>query len=169
MKVKQRKRKFHSLEQRAERLGMSKERYVLYRGSDNIQRWLESTPVNITIAILILISVFMIIWEFMLPEGPQLIKVQTFNDLLTFIFCIELSLRGIVARNKRIFFTNYWLDIIAVIPFFRFFRTLRVLRLLRILRLARAATLLLKESGWLSARVEKHFGSFGFPALTAAL
>jgi len=161
--------KILTLEEKAKRLRMSKSGYISYRASDNIQRWLESTSVNIIIALLILVSVFLIILEFMLPAGPKLKKIEELNDILTWFFCVELTLRGLVARNKKIFFSNYWIDILAVVPLFRFFRTLRVLRLLRILRLARAATMLLKESGWLSSRLEKHFGSFGFLALTAAL
>ena len=152
-------KKILTLEEKARRLRMTKQGYISYRAADNIQRWLESTSVNIIIALLILVSVFLIILEFLLPKGPRLTNIEELNDILTWFFCVELTLRGLVARNKKIFFSNYWIDIIAVIPLFRFFRTLRVLRLLRILRLARAATLLLKESGWLSSRLEKHPGA----------
>jgi len=138
-------------------------------GRSRLESLVESTPFNFTIAILILISVGLIIWELLLPAGTTRSQVIQINDLITWIFVVELSLRYIVAPNKRIFFQNYWIDILAVIPVLRPFRTLRVLRLLRILRLARASAILLKEAGWVSRRIDRYFGSFGFLALTAIL
>lgn len=155
-------------EQRARALGLSNQAYVLYRVKDNLQRWVESAPVNIIIAFLILFSVVLIIIEFLLPvNSAEYAKVHELNNTLTWIFIGELSVRYLVAPNKRIYLAEYWLDILSVVPAFRLFRTLRVLRLLRLLRLARAAIILVRQSGWLSHRLERYFGSFGFLLLTA--
>ena len=159
----------NNLEARAKARGMSVSKYKRYRARLNLQKFLESTPLNLIIAGLILLSVILIFWEFLLPPGPKQNEIIILNDYLTWFFIVELTVRYFVAPNKRIYFSNYWIDIIAVFPAFRVFRTLRILRLLRVLRLARASILLLKESGWLSSRLEKYFGNFGFLALTTVL
>lgn len=55
-----------------------------------------------------------------------------------------------MARKKRRFWRNYWLDILAVMPMIRAFR---LLRLLRILRLLRAGILLNRSLGRLSCAI----------------
>lgn len=104
-----------------------------------------------------------------MPEGQLLQQVHQTNDLITWVFIVELSLRFLVAPSKRIFFSNYWIDILSVLPVLRIFRTLRIIRLLRLLRLVRAAIIVLKKSGWLSNRLNSMFGSFGVLFLLACL
>lgn len=146
-----------------------KSRHLIKRRPTVLEAIVESTAFNFTVALLILASVALIIWELLLPAGPTRSRIIYVNDIITWIFVVELTLRYLVAPNKRIFFQNYWIDILAVVPVLRPFRTLRVLRLLRILRLARASAILLREAGWLSRRIDRYFGSFGFLALTAIL
>ena len=60
--------------------------------------------------------------------------VAATGDILTWVFVVELSLRGWAAPRFTKFLRAYWLDILAVIPVMRAFRVLRVLRLLRLFR-----------------------------------
>jgi voltage-gated potassium channel len=52
------------------------------------------------------------------------------DDALALVFAIELTLRFWVAKKKLRFFERYWVDLLAVIPFW-FLRVLRVLRIFR--------------------------------------
>ena len=100
----------------------------------------DSAPFGITIMILILVSVFLIFVEFFIYGGVEE-KIPTWitqtNEYLTYIFIVELILRWIVCRTNHAFITNYWIDILAVMPSFRIFRFFRISRILRILRLLR--------------------------------
>lgn len=109
---------------------------------------------EITIGLLVIISVFLTMFEFALESrfaaGASEVRtmfgvmtplnvrwMELVNDIITVIFIVELSLRYYSARSKRQFFSEFWLDIIATIPVFRVFRAARVLRLLRLIRLIR--------------------------------
>lgn len=100
----------------------------------------DSPPFGITIMILIIISVILIFVEFFIYGGnEEVIPVwilQT-NEYLTYIFIVELILRWIISRTNHFFISNYWIDILAVMPTFRIFRVFRFGRILRILRLLR--------------------------------
>lgn len=78
---------------------------------------------------LIIVSVSGTVLEVLLPAGWSW-WLSRVDDALALLFAIELSLRWLVARKKRRFFHRYWVDILAVAPFW-FFRVLRVLRLFR--------------------------------------
>lgn len=158
-----------TVDQKAARLGMSKGQFITHRGLRNLQVFVDGVGFNTCVAILIIVSVVLIFAEFLLEPGPQQEKVIYFNDVVTWIFVVELSLRYIVAPSKRTYFSNYWIDILAVLPVLRVFRTLRLIRLLRLLRLTRAVMILLRTSGWLSARLERYFGSLGVLLVTAIM
>lgn len=68
-------------------------------------------------------------------DGP----VVWMNQLLTYIFVVELILRYLSVFSIRKFFRGYWIDVIAVlpsvIPYLSTAKLIRVVRLLRILRL----------------------------------
>jgi voltage-gated potassium channel len=148
---------------------MNRLQYLAFRGISNLQVFVHGAPFNVCVALLIICSVVLIFAEFLLTPGQTLEKVVHINDLITWIFVFELSLRYLVAPSKRRFFNNYWVDILAVLPVLRIFRTLRLFRLLRLLRLTRAVMILLRQSGWLSKRLERYFGSFGVLFLTAVM
>ena len=83
----------------------------------------------------IIASVLLVLYEFsMSPLDPQFERIERINDFFTYFFILELSIRFWVEQRKQRFFRKYWLDIVAVIPFFRSFRVLRVFRLLRLFR-----------------------------------
>jgi voltage-gated potassium channel len=148
---------------------MSVRQYLAFRAEQNLQQFVASAAFNICVALLIIISVALIFAEFLAPPGPLLEKIFELNDIITWMFVVELGLRYIVAPNKKKFFENYWLDILAVLPVLRVFRTFRLFRLLRLLRLTRAVIILLRQSGWLSVKIERYVGSFGGLFLTAIM
>lgn len=101
-----------------------------------LNRFIHHPWTDGTIMALIVVSVALIVVE--LTTVPDTLVHNLAVDAghgLTWVFIAELLLRFAVAQNKRRFFRQYWLDIIAVIPFARSLRFLRLLRLLRIFRL----------------------------------
>ena len=136
---------------------------------EKIHQFINSPICNIPLALLIFMSVVLIFAEYFIPPSDLHNDVVFASDVLTYLFFIELSFRYWVAPNKRIYFKNYWIDILSVLPMLRVFRTIRILRLLRILRLSRALIIMMRHSGWLSIRVEKYFGSIGALVLTSIM
>ncbi len=132
----------------------------------NLQRFLNSAVFEICIALLILLSVILVFAEFFIPPSSQLDDVLLANDILTWLFVGELSLRWYSSPSKKVFLRNYWIDILAVLPVLRIFRSFRLLRLLRVLRLIRAFMILLRRSGWISRRAERSIGVFAVIILT---
>ncbi len=91
---------------------------------------------DLTIVVLILVSVGLLVIETILPEGsPYFHPIETAGHVLTGLFIVELSIRLWAFPNRRRFFRQYWLDIIAVLPLARSLRILRVVRLLRLFRM----------------------------------
>ncbi|HEY9739786.1 MAG TPA: ion transporter [Coleofasciculaceae cyanobacterium] len=102
----------------------------------SLQRFFQLPTVEITIAVLVVVSVVFTIIELSLPESsPLLLILDDLNQIITWLFVVELTLRFLATPIKRLFFQEYWLDILAVLPLLRVFRVVRVLRLLRLLRL----------------------------------
>lgn len=126
------------------------------RLKDRIDRFLHAPQTEIALVVLILISVMLVVLEVVLEtRGLSVIWVQHLQVGLTSIFMFELGLRYWVARKKRRFWRNYWLDVLAVMPMITAFR---LLRLLRILRLLRAGILLNRSLGRLSSAIATSLG-----------
>jgi voltage-gated potassium channel len=102
------------------------------------------------VGMLVMASVAMTLLEFAFdaadPQAAQTLlfrRLTIANDAVTCLFIVELSLRFLAAHSKRRFFTEFWLDILAVLPMLHIFpaggafRLLRLVRLLRILGVAR--------------------------------
>ena len=119
-----------------------------------LRRFFAQAWVEITIGLLVIISVMLTMFEFALEakftEGASsvttifgemrpihLMWMELANECITVIFMIELTLRFFAAKSKKRYFSEFWLDIIATIPIFRVFRSARALRLLRLIRLIR--------------------------------
>ncbi|MEO8493536.1 MAG: ion transporter [Planctomycetota bacterium] len=107
-------------------------------------RFFAKAGVELTVGALVLVSVMMTLVEFTLQASgasadgdPMLARLALTNDAITFVFVIELSLRFAASANKRRFFAEYWIDIVAVLPLLPVFRSIRVLRLFRLIRLLR--------------------------------
>ncbi len=97
-----------------------------------LERFINNKWVELAIAFLIITSVALVFFEASLGQPDS--SIEGLNDVLTFIFIIELSIRYFVAEKKARFFRSYWIDIIAVMPATRALRILRVLRLVRLFR-----------------------------------
>jgi voltage-gated potassium channel len=109
-----------------------------------LSRFFASPWTELSVGALVVVSVALTLMEFTLGESAVTQREKDaaatlvlINDIITFVFVIELTLRYLAASSKRRFFRQYWLDILAVLPLFRAFRTLRAVRLLRLVRLLR--------------------------------
>jgi voltage-gated potassium channel len=103
-----------------------------------LERFINHKYTDITIAVLIMVSIFFLILETIMEKRgplPHYNACVVINDIITGIFIIELLIRFFTYRKKPRFFKSYWLDILAVIPIMRAFRIIRFLRLLRIFRM----------------------------------
>ncbi|UCH96990.1 MAG: ion transporter, partial [Candidatus Aminicenantes bacterium] len=103
-----------------------------------LERFINHKYTDITIALLIMVSIVLLILEMIWERPGPTLRYRicvVVNDVITFIFIIELTIRFLTYRKKKRFFKSYWLDIIAVIPVMRAFRIIRFLRLLRIFRM----------------------------------
>jgi voltage-gated potassium channel len=111
------------------------------------RRLVEHPAFDTGVVLLILLSVVLLAFEIALPPDhllqPRMLQVQHW---ITALFVAELGVRFTAARNRRGFLQDYWLDILAVLPYLRVFRFARFLRLLRLLRLVRLASLLARNS-----------------------
>ena len=92
---------------------------------------------SLVVALLILLSVSLVMVHLTLPEdhraqGP----IELLQWVITALFVVELSIKCYVAPSKARFFGQYWIDIIATLPWTQSLRVLRVLRLLRVFRVA---------------------------------
>jgi voltage-gated potassium channel len=103
--------------------------------------------VEITIAVLVIVSVVFTLIELSLPEAsPLLPLLDELGEIITWLFVVELTLRFLAEPIKRRFFKEYWLDILAVLPLMRVFRVVRVTKFLRLLRLLRLLSLFNRRS-----------------------
>ena len=105
-----------------------------------LKHFVDSAPFGITVMVLILVSVTLIFLELFLYSGNEdkvPFWILQVNEWLTNIFIVELILRWMVSYSTHNFLSNYWIDMLAVMPTFRIFRIGRVLRILRVLRLFR--------------------------------
>ncbi len=107
---------------------------------ERLDRFIHHPVVELVLVTLILASSCLIVAEYLVrPEGPVWPWLAGASELITVVFAIELTIRFLVARKKRRFFTRYWIDLIALVPLVR---PLRVYRVLRMIRLYRAGLLL---------------------------
>lgn len=112
-----------------------------------VRRLVAAPWFDLTVLALILASVFLLAAEVALhPDDAIYSTVLLTSDVITCIFIVELVLRLIASRRRKKFFSEYFIDILAVLPFFRVFRFLRFMRLLRMLRLFRAINLVARQT-----------------------
>jgi voltage-gated potassium channel len=111
----------------------------------------ESAYLEIVVGALVLVSVILTLIEFMQvaqDSHPQAgVLLARINDGITAIFIVELGLRAIVARSKRRYLNEYFLDIVAVLPFWLILPGGRALRMLRLVRLLRMFGVVSRLSG----------------------
>ena len=116
---------------------------------------------NYCIALLIIIGVALVFAEIFAPNQYIENEVIALSTIINIIFLCELALRFFAAPNKRLFFHDYWIDMISILPVFSFFHQFRILNLLRLLRIFRALLIFLRQSSWFSNDIRKGIDSFG--------
>lgn len=107
--------------------------------SRRLEGFLYSTPVEIFVYIMIILSVGGIAVEVSNPEMVKQYKeVFDYSEFFFIIFfTIEYVTKFAVAQDKWLFFRRYFIDLLAILPFLRFFRLFRGFRILRLLRVVR--------------------------------
>ena len=122
-----------------------------------LDRFIHAPQTEIALVLLILLSVILVIAEIVLENtSPSYRLIHALQVGLTLVFMVELAIRYSIARNKRRFFRNYCLDLIAVFPFPP---ALEILRLLRLLRLLRVGILLNRNLHRLSSTFTVSWGA----------
>jgi len=94
---------------------------------------------ELSIFILILISVVLIFVEFVFMPPESETWVHKTNDIIIIVFVLELVLRYFASSDFKSYIGTYWIDMLAIIPFLRPFRFIRILRILRVLRMVSLA------------------------------
>lgn len=90
---------------------------------------------DVTVAALIVLSVVFTVFETSCEEGSaEQFRYFLIETVITGIFVIELSLRWYAAKSTRLFFSEYWIDVLSIIPLVRPLRILRILRIARLVR-----------------------------------
>ena len=112
---------------------------------ERLEVFLYSTPMEIFVYTMIILSVILVGVEVSLPKldpgnaQHMLIKqlLETSEVVFIVFFTVEYVVKFLVAKDKWLFFRLYFIDLLAIMPFLRFLRIARGLRLLRILRVVR--------------------------------
>ncbi len=88
-----------------------------------INRLFELRIVDIIIGFFRVSSVILNIIELSIPQNSSYLFICNIaTNILTILFVIELTIRFLVAPDKKLYFKEYWLDILAILPLLRVFR-----------------------------------------------
>lgn len=111
-----------------------------------IRRLVSSNLFEAVVAVAIFASIGLLVPEVCLAGNhPSLAAVEAAQNGLTVFFAAELALRWLAIRRKSRFWSEYWPDLLALVPMLRVARFFRLLRLLRLYRLAGLAS----RNSWL--------------------
>ncbi len=114
--------------------------------------------VSIAVVVLILVSVALVLLHLLLPpDDPWQRPVEAVQAVITLAFVLEIATKGYVAPDRLRFLTQYWVDILAIVPWAQ---SLRVLRILRLLRVFRAAMILSRRIRFVSALFRSAVGEY---------
>lgn len=131
----------------------------------HIRNFIESGSFAICLMLLIVLSVVLIIAEYLVPMNTATLnKVQSINDFLTFVFIVELSLRWLISSSTRSYLKSFWIDILATVPMFRIFRLGRVLRVLRLFRIFSLGSVAQRRFSFMSRFFEGRMIEYGIIA-----
>jgi voltage-gated potassium channel len=104
---------------------------------DRIGAFIHHPVTSLVVVVAILLSVSLVMLHLLLaPDSPHQHPIEQAQIALTVFFFAELGTKFYVAPDKARFFGQYWVDIIAILPWTQSLRVLRVLRLLRVFRVA---------------------------------
>ena len=117
---------------------------------ERVESFVYSSPVEIVVYTLIVLSVGMIAIEVGFPEWAKQHEAlfEESEDFFIIFFSIEYFTKLILSKQKWVFFRQHIIDLLAILPFIRFvglFRGLRILRILRVVRLMRLGNLIMRQ------------------------
>ena len=103
------------------------------------ERWLNLLDATVFISIIVVVG--LTIGEFLLPLSDATVTRIIWTDTVISLFLIaDFFLRLTLAPDRKWYFKEYWIDLVASIPFYevlRFGRLVRIVRFARLLRLVR--------------------------------
>lgn len=89
---------------------------------EKVERW-NSRLIPPALALLLIIIIFSFI-----PHDEETSKIISIADgVVVAIFVIDLIFLAIKARSVKFFFSNYWLDVLAIFPFGLIFKSMDAL------------------------------------------
>lgn len=94
---------------------------------------------DLLFSVLAIVAVYFAIYD--MTTGCSAIQ-RDIDFAINTIFIADYALRLLIAKNKKEFFRNNILDLIAIIPFnslFKVFRVFKVFKMLKLLKLAKAS------------------------------
>lgn len=113
-----------------------------------IHRFFQRPWTELVVGGLIVASVGLTIIELSIePSSSNLPRLEHINNAITLVFAVELALRAATAPSQRRFWSEFWLDVAAVVISLIAFRTGGSLNPLRMLRLLRLVGLLGRFAG----------------------
>jgi len=74
------------------------------------------------IPFLLVLIIVLLVFEFAVDTAPYQIYIDAFDFLVILFFAIDLYFKRSHCHSWKYFVKNYWLEIIATIPFFWIFR-----------------------------------------------
>jgi voltage-gated potassium channel len=125
---------------------------------ERLGAFIHHPVMNLAIVVLILASVGMVFAHLLLPPDHYFQDpIEHVQNLVTIVFVLELGIKYYVAPDKARYFGQYWIDLIAIIPWAQ---SLRILRILRLLRVFRAAVILSRRVRFVSALFRSAIGEY---------
>jgi voltage-gated potassium channel len=113
------------------------------RSYPRVRALLNNPGFTAVILILVLLSVALLFVEsFGECSSSTMDNIQLANDIITVFLVIELFMRWLIASTTRKFFSNHWIDCLAILPMLRIFRFGRIAYLLRLFRVFSLGTLI---------------------------
>lgn len=133
--------------------------YAVDPRKERLGAFIHHPAVSLAVAVLIVISVSLVLVKLLvLPhDDPRSHAIDVIDLWITGVFVVELGIKCWVAPNRGRFLGQYWIDIVAIIPWAH---SLRVLRLLRLLRVFRVAMILSRRVRFVSALFRSAVGEY---------
>ncbi len=120
---------------------------------NRLSRLFAHPATDVAVAALIVLSVVFTVFEATCAEGgDQAFWFGLIGTVITLIFIVELSLRWYCARTTKLFFREYWIDVLSILPIVR---PLRILRILRIARLVRIGVIFTRRGRRMASLVQE--------------
>jgi voltage-gated potassium channel len=110
------------------------------------------TATDAGISVLILCVILLALESAYPPESRTETMLEWVQIGITLVFIAELALRWQALGNFRRFISEYWVDVLAVLPIIR---PLRLLRLLRLARLVRVGVIFTRRGRRLASMIHE--------------